>query len=393
MLTEKNGGNKRFLILPLLISKGITNLPPIVVSILLIEIATSFNVVPGIAGQLSTASSLLSIIFALIMGLLSARYSHRSLLTFGLLLYALSAASGLLSGTLYVMLPLFALTGVARAMVDPMISSLIGTHVSADKRTSVLGYTYAVLALVYVLASLCTAYLSNLAEWRIILLLIVTPITVLNIVLTLYLVPSAKREVKETSISSIFSGYREGLKNKSVLACIIGTFLSLSTWNTILIYGVTFWRQAFGVSIAFASQMMIFTSLSYIIGCLLTNRLVKKLGRKILSIGTLTILALFTILAFNILNLVLSIGFIILASFAAGMMLTCITSMTLDQLPLYRGTIMSLQTAAVGLGAMVAAIVGGIAITSLGFGSYGLLMGVLGLIGTITLYLFSVDPK
>jgi predicted MFS family arabinose efflux permease len=212
-------------------------------------------------------------------------------------------------------------------------------------------------------------------------------------VLTLYLVPSVKREVKETSISSVFSGYREGLKNRSVLACLIGTLFSLSTWNAILIYGVTFQRQTFGVSIAFASQVMIFTSLSYIIGSLLTNRLAKKFGRKMLSVGTLTILAFFTLWGFNILNLLLSIGFIIMASFAAGMMLTAITSLTLDQLPLYRGTVMSLQTAAVGLGSMVAAIVGGIVITSLGFSTYGLLMGVLGFLGTITFYLFSVDPK
>jgi DHA1 family inner membrane transport protein len=314
-LAEKHGGSKRFLILPFIISKGITNLPPLVVSLLLIEIAASFSVAPGIASQLSTASSLLSIIFALIIGLLSAKYSHKSLLTYGLLLYAFAAASGLLSGTLYIMLPLFALTGVARAMVDPMVNSLIGTHIPADRRTSVISYTIAGLALIYVLGSLSTAYLSSLIEWRIVLLLIVTPIAVLNVILTLYLVPSAKKEVKETSISSLFSGYREGLRNKSVLACLIGTFLGLSTWNAILIYGVTFVRKVFGVSTAFASQLMIFYSLSYIIGSLLTNRLAKKLGRRILSVGTLTILALFTILGLNASNLVLHIVFIILASF------------------------------------------------------------------------------
>jgi predicted MFS family arabinose efflux permease len=204
-LGENVDAGKRFLILPLVISRGITNLPTLVVSLLLIEIAASFNVTPGIAGQLSTASSLLSIIFALIIGLLSARYSHKSLLTYGLLLYAFAAASGFLSGTLLIMLPLFALTGVARAMVDPMVNSLIGTHVPADRRTSAISYTVAGLALVYVLGSLSTAYLSSLTEWRIVLLLIVTPITVLNVILTLYLVPSVKKEVKETSISSLFS--------------------------------------------------------------------------------------------------------------------------------------------------------------------------------------------
>jgi DHA1 family inner membrane transport protein len=392
-LGENVDAGKRFLILPLVISRGITNLPTLVVSLLLIEIAASFNVTPGIAGQLSTASSLLSIIFALIIGLLSARYSHKSLLTYGLLLYAFAAASGFLSGTLLIMLPLFALTGVARAMVDPMVNSLIGTHVPADRRTSAISYTVAGLALVYVLGSLSTAYLSSLTEWRIVLLLIVTPITVLNVILTLYLVPSVKKEVKETSISSLFSGYREGLRNKSVLACLIGTFLGLSTWNAILVYGVTFVRKVFGVSTAFASQLMIFYSLSYIFGSLLTNRFAKKLGRKMLSVSTLIVLALFTTLGLNASNLVLHAGFIILASFAAGMMISATTSLTLDQLPLFRGTVMSLQSAAVGIGGMMAAIIGGIVITSFGFGSYGLLMGVLGFLGMITFYFFSVDPK
>lgn len=392
-MAEASSAGKKLIVLPFVISKGITNLPSLVVSILLIEIGASFNVAPGIAGQLSTASSLLSVIFSLLIGLLSARYSHKSLLTYGLLLYAFSAASGLLSGTLYIMLPLFAFTGVARAMVDPMVNSLIGTHIPADRRTSVIGYTIAGLSLVYVLGSLSIAYLSSLADWRIVLLLIVTPISILNVVLTLYLVPSMKRETKETSIGSLFSGYREGLRNKSVLACLIGTFLGLSTWNAILVYGVTFVRKVLGIPTAFASQLMIFYSLSYIIGSLLTSRLTKKLGRKTLSVSTITLVALFTILALNATNLYFVIGFTILASFAAGMMITATTSLTLDQLPLHRGTVMSLQSAAVGLGGMVAALVGGIVITAIGFGSYGVLMGVLGFLGTIVFYFFSTDPK
>jgi predicted MFS family arabinose efflux permease len=75
------------------------------------------------------------------------------------------------------------------------------------------------------------------------------------------------------------------------------------------------------------------------------------------------------------------------------MNISATTSLTLDQLPLYRGTVMSLQSAAVGIGGMMAAIIGGIVIASFGFGSYGLLMGALGFIGMITLYFFSVDPK
>jgi len=54
---------------------------------------------------------------------------------------------------------------------------------------------------------------------------------------------------------------------------------------------------------------------------------------------------------------------------------------------------MSLQSAAMSTGAMVAAIVGGIVITSIGFRSYGLFMGVFGLLGALVFYFFSLDPK
>jgi DHA1 family inner membrane transport protein len=291
------------------------------------------------------------------------------------------------------MLPLFALTGVANAMVNPMVDSLIGTHIPADRRTSAMGYTIAGLALIYLLAGLSTAYLSSLVDWRIVLLLIVAPITILNVGLTLYLVPSVKGEIKGASMSSLLSGYRVGLRNRSVLACLVGTFLGLTTWSSILVYGVTFVRNVFGVSTALASQLMILYSMSYIIGSLLTSRFAKKLGRRMLSVGTLTMLAVFTILSMNVSNLVFVIGSTILASFAAGMMITGTKSLTLDQLPLYRGTVMSLQSAAMSTGAMVAAIVGGIVITSIGFGSYGLLVGFFGFLASIMFYFFSVDPK
>ena len=327
------------------------------------------------------------------MGLISARYNPKILLLSGLDIYALSAMTGLLSPTLYIMLPLFALTGVARAMVEPMVNFLIGIHVPADRRTSAIGYTVAGLALVYALGSLSTAYLSSYVDWRVILLLIIAPITVLNIMLAVFLIPPSKIEVKETSMNSLFSGYTLGLRSSSVLACLAATFLGFTTWNAYLLYGVTFIRKTFGLSAAFASQVSILYSSSYIIGSLLTGRSAKKVGRKTVSVGTMALLAFFSVFGWSLADLVQVIVFTILSSFMAGMMLAAMLSLTLDQLPLHRGTVMSLQYVTTSLGAMVAAFIGGIMIASTGFGAYGYLMAVFGFSGTAVLYLFSKDPK
>ena len=387
------GITERLLILPLVISKGITNLPTLVVSILLIEIGISYNVTPGVAGQLNTTSSLLSIVFALLMGLLSVRYDHRNILVFGLLLYALSVAACCLAGSLYILLPLFALTGIARAMVDPMLNSLIGIHIPAEKRTNAVGYTVAGLAFIYVLGSLSTAYLSRIMDWHITMLLIVAPISIITLALALYLIPSIKSHVKEVSIRSLFLGYREGINNRSVLACLLGTALGISTWNIYLIYYATFMRQTFNISATFVSQIIILFSFTYIAGSLLTSRFVKNFGRKMLTVGTITTLSFFSLFAMIANDLYLAVGIGILASFAAGMMITVSTSLTLDQMPQFRGTVMSLQSAAVSMGSMLSAIIGGVLIASMGYGAYGIIMGSIGLLGTVVFHLFSLDPS
>jgi predicted MFS family arabinose efflux permease len=125
-------------ILSLILSRGITNLPSLVVSLLLVDIATSFNVQVGVAGQIRTTSGILSIIFAILMGVLSMRYSHKWLLAWGLILYIVSAVTSYFSTSLLVLMVFFALSGVATSMVTPMINTLIGRLVPPGKRVDVM---------------------------------------------------------------------------------------------------------------------------------------------------------------------------------------------------------------------------------------------------------------
>jgi len=384
--------NEGLLVLPLAISKGITNIPTLVVSILMIEIGVSYNVTPGVTGQLNTVASLLAIVFALIMGLLSIRYDHRNLLVLGLLLYAFSTASCVLAGSFYVLLPLFALTGIAYAMVNPMVSSLIGAHVPAEKRTGAIGYTVGGLAFIYLLASLSTAYLSKILGWQMTLVVVVVPISVLAVALVLFIIPSTSRQVRGFSALDLLTGYRGSLGNRSVLACLLSTAIGMSTWYLFLIYHATFLRQTFGVSATSVSQIVVLFSLSYISGSLVTGWLARKFSRKVLAVGMMSFLSFFSVFAMIVSSIFLAVGIGILASLSTGIWVTIMTSLTLDQVPKFRGTVMSLQSAAFSVGSMASAIVGGVIITYFGFGPYGIVMGLAGFFGVIVLYFFSKDP-
>jgi len=59
-------------------------------SLLLIEISQTFGTPIGVTNQIKTANSIVAIITALTMGIISVRYNHKSLLLFGISLGILS---------------------------------------------------------------------------------------------------------------------------------------------------------------------------------------------------------------------------------------------------------------------------------------------------------------
>jgi len=73
-------------------------------------------------------------------------------------------------------------------------------------------------------------------------------------------------------------------------------------------------------------------------------------------------------------------------------MFTISTSLTMEQTPNQMGTMMSVHSAAVNMGAMVASILGGIVIASYSYSLYGIIMGLIGLLGALFFYRYSIDP-
>src|SRR4030042_335797 len=379
-------------IFSLILSRGVTNLPSLVVSLLLVDIATSFNVQVGIAGQIRTTSGFLSILFAILMGILSIKYSHKSLLMYGLLLYVISAVACYFSTSLYMLLVLYALSGIATAMVNPMINTLIGGLVPPKKRTTVIGWTVAGLALIYLAGSLSAGYISPWG-WRMALVLVVAPLSMVTFVLCFIQLPDKKTESKAgTSISTLLEGYRVLFRSRSAIGCILGTVLSLATWNLYLVYGASYWRQVFMIPTSTTAMAMIFTSLSYTAGSLSAGRFTNKLGVRSTLLVITGVLGIITFFVFNAPSFWVSIGLAVAASFVAGMMITVSSSFSLEQIPQYRGTVMSLHSAAMNLGGTLSAAGGGLLLLAYGYGVYSIAMGVVGVAGALVFRVLTAEP-
>jgi predicted MFS family arabinose efflux permease len=67
-------------------------------------------------------------------------------------------------------------------------------------------------------------------------------------------------------------------------------------------------------------------------------------------------------------------------------------SLILEQLPKYRSTVMSLNTAFMNGGMLLASLIGGFTLNNYGFQVLGLVLGSIGVIGTIVWIALVKDP-
>jgi predicted MFS family arabinose efflux permease len=100
-------------------------MPNIVSSLLLIEMANTFNKPIGIMGQLRTISSLTGIGVSLLMGLLSVKYRHKSLLMTGMILVVISSTGFLVSTTFTLMIIFYSLLGIGVSTIGPMNTTVL----------------------------------------------------------------------------------------------------------------------------------------------------------------------------------------------------------------------------------------------------------------------------
>lgn len=233
------------LFLPSLIMSSFASGPiSVLASLLLIDIGTTFNTSVGVTGQISTSSSIAAFIVALLMGALSVRFKHKSLLLAGLLLISISALGCFWASDFGMMMLFYSISGIGFAMVSPMTFALIGENLPLEKRASAVGWVVAAGALVYVVGAPVIALLSGLGGWRLPLLEFVIPVLFMSLSLAFFGLPSVftgrQDMVRETTY---LKSFKEILLNRSAVACLTGDALRSAAFVAILIYSISFLRS------------------------------------------------------------------------------------------------------------------------------------------------------
>ena len=211
---------RRFMVPSLALAVFATGPCESILSLLLIDIAETFKAEIGVMAQIRTTAGLLSLVAALILGVLSMRINHRTLLLTGLGFFVASGIGCSLAQNYTTILATYSLSGIGLAMVGPMALALVGEHVPLDRRADAVGVIAAGGASAFLVGGPVINYVTRFRGWRSAFLLYMLPVAVIGLALTWLVIPSNPSTSEEGDTGSYLDGIRQVVTNRSALACL-----------------------------------------------------------------------------------------------------------------------------------------------------------------------------
>ena len=392
---EKAVNPGRMLLPSLVISRFATMPPGFLTGLLLIDIGESFGQAVGVTGQIRTAASIVGVLAALLISVLSLRFRSKTLLVGGLGVLVAATVGSALAPSFSLLLMIYALTGVAGSLVGPMAFTLVAEYFPPEQRTDAISWIITGMSAANLIGSPIIGYISGFVGWRGSFLWFVLPVSLLGLFLAVRFIPSGQRSDPggRGGGAGVMEGFRGVLTNASAVSCLTGTALIASAYMAMVSYAPSYFREQFGFSTAYASYVVIGSSVFFILGTRICGRLVSRYGRKAMMLWP-TLLAAASIFAYlNTQNVGVSLAARFLGSTFSAIVFTAANSLTLEQLPRFRGTVMSLSQASFSLGGVLGSGLGGLVVLLSGYGAMGLSHGAMMLAAMLILYFLAKEPQ
>ncbi len=366
----------------------------LVITLFLIDIAEAFNSSPGVVGQVQTLSSALAVVVALLMGVLTVRFTSRTLLIVGILFNGLSAIGCYLSTNFLGLLVSYALSGVGAAVILPMNQTLVAELYPVEKRTGVLGLINAGITSSYMVGPPIANYVAEIGGWRAAFPWYVIPVTAVSLILAYRGLPNTGAPaVGETSDLSLLGGFRSVLSNRSAAWCLAAMGIMMFSWQFMSIYSISYYRERFLISTGMASMVLIVMSICTTSGNLASGRVVERLGRRTTAFISSIFVAVFLVVFPVVPNLWLSLAGRFLTGLAGPLVYTATSSLALEMVPKFRGVMMALNSAAFQMGTALGAALGGAMLLSYSYETVGMVLGAFMLIPVFIYRYLIEDPE
>jgi predicted MFS family arabinose efflux permease len=329
---------------------------------------------------------------ALAVGVLSVKYHPRNLLMLGVGVLLISALGCCMANSFLMLLLFYSINGLGRPLVNPMARTLIAEYYPEEERAGSLGWLLAGGALSWVVGAQVITYLAGIGGWRLpYSAFIITTLAIGLLCVRLFL-PEPEIGDRKTEVN-LTDGIKAVMTNRSAVSCLFSTMLRMASFQLILSYSASYFRQQFLLSRETTSILITISALCYTFGSLISGRIVRELGRKRVSVVFLLMAGVFYGLLTNIGNQWITYLVYFLGPFCMGIGSPSVVSLFLEQIPSYRSSMMAFTTAFANLGGAIGAALGGAILLWSNYSSLGIVLGSLGVFGSLLIYFFVKDTK
>jgi len=274
-----------------------------------------------------------------------------------------------------------------------MSFTLVGSYFPLDERANAIGWIIAGMSFSYLVGAPIIGFISGFGGWRLAFIGYVLPISLLGLFFAFVgLPPESNSQHNAMGRRQYLEGFMRVFSNRSAIACLVATSLSVAAYQAMVFYGPSFFRQRFLMSTGLTSLMILGSSIIFITGTRLSGRFANRFGKKPLVVSTALLAGIFIVSYTNLPSLWLSLAARFLGSFFTGLMYTASSSLTLEQVPRFRGTMMSINSAAHSIGADIGSGVGGFVLLLYDYGAIGASLGAMMVAASIIFYIIVIDP-
>jgi predicted MFS family arabinose efflux permease len=362
-------------------------------STLLVNVASSFNVPIGSASQLFTVVYLVGLVMGVVMSALAISFKQKALFLFGIALYVVGVLVWFFAPNFATALLAQVLLGIGGSMFGIMVYALIGEQLPLNRRGWAMGLVMSSAMTSAVVLGPVSGVIAGFAGWRMVLLGFIFPISIVCLALGAIIVPSKQLQPQAEAKPSYAQALKKIFAHVSPIACTVGQFL-ISFAIIFAVYAVSFLRIAFSLSSAWGGVCMMIGGAAGIVGGVLGGRLVNRVGRKPLAVSGTLFVAISDILFTFMPNAEASVVVWIVNALAAAVIGAGLGSLALEQVPEYRGSMMSIFSSFTSAGSIVGLIVGGLILNlyANNFHMLYIIFGVMGFAAAAVLFFLAKDP-
>ena len=371
----------------------------VVIPINILDIAETFSILSGTVAQLNSIIAITSVVTALLLAFFGAGFRYKSLLMIGILFIAFCALGLFLAPSFPIAQLVVPLNGIGSVMIVVTAQTFIGNSYPLAKKAKAIGWVTAAGTLANAVGAPIIGFMTGIGGWRISLIWFMLPTAILSLIFAFLAFPYNLSQPLFTVNTEPFTrGLKKVLSNKSAVACLVATFFGTASLFGGVVFEVTFLRQIFSVTPGFAALMGTLVGTALIsVGAVVGGHIVTRIGRKRLVVTAGFSAGLVTLLAYFMQNLGAFLSLRWISAFLIGVTVAAASNLMLEQVPQFRGTMMSLSSAFSGLGTAVGIAVVGAVLNlyvdaTTGFQALGLTVGAFGFAGTFVYIFFAREP-